>query len=423
MRRENFSEHKKNGSFVVAVFHLIMIISLMIVLIISIVLTSSCSGLTIIDEGSDIDEGSEQGTLLMSFVKEYKASGTVNSGSNVTSFNVFNQYSANSYNRDMPDTNLFILSIKKATGDSVYMGLYSHKPTDFKLAAGTYDIEVYSREFTVPEFDAPRYYDSGSVVVESGKITSISFLCHQSNGAIRLGFTTEFKDRFVGYVAQVEDCKGNALYSFAQSHFLYINPGDVFIWLKAMDSSGGVSETGSSFLISRKSIAAMEMVTVNLHTSVAGGGSEGEIPSGDSQVFTGILIDTSSVWLSENVVVGERHDGSTKELALSVDEIAGYVGVKGVWVSGYVAGYLTQASLISSGPFETETNIAIASIAGEKNKAFCAGVALTAGSIRTSLNLKNNPSNLGKKVFVKGTIVETYFGLKGVNGVTEYFIE
>ena len=417
MRRENFSEQKKKGSFVVAIFHLIMIISLMIVLIISIVLTSSCNGLTIIEEGNESkteneqDKGSVPGTLLVSFVKEYKASDAVLQRVNVTN---------NSYNRDMPDTNLFILSIKKAAGDSVYKGLYSQKPTDFKLGAGSYFIEVYSREFTVPEFDAPCYYDSGSVVVESGKITSISFLCRQSNGALRLGFTPEFKTRFVGYVVQVEDCNGKAFYPYTQSRFLYLNPGDIFIRLIASESSGDV---GDSFLITRKSIAAMEMVTVNLHTSVAGGGSGGDVPLGDSQVFTGILIDTSSVWLSEDVVVGERHDGSTKELALTVDEIAGYVGVKGVWVSGYVAGYLTQASLISSGPFETETNIAIASIVGEQNKELCAGVALTVGSVRTSLNLKSNPSILGKKVFVKGTIVESYFGLKGVNSVTEFFIE
>lgn len=416
MRRENFSEQKKNGSFVVAVLQLIMIITLLIVLIVSIVLTSSCSGLTIIDNGDSSTKESEkenqnEGTLLVSFTKEHKTK---------------------AYSRDMPDSNLFTLSIKRVDGQVFYEGLYSQRPNELKLAAGNYDLEVYSRDFSVPEFDAPLYYDSGSVVVEEGKTTSISFLCRQSNGAMRLGFTAEFKKRFTGYVPEIEDAKGKADYSYFESRFLYLNPGDVFIRLRSISSSGGSGSSGGSsssgeesgsFLITRKSIAAMEMVTVNLHSSVADGGGGGDIPPGNSQVFTGILIDTSSVWISENVIVGERNDGSIKELALTVDEIAGYVGAKGVWVSGYVVGYLTQASLISSGPFETETNVAIASAPSEKNREFCAGVALTAGGVRAALNLKSNPGVLGKKVFIKGTIAESYFGLKGVNSVTEYFIE
>lgn len=403
MERENFSKQKKNSAFIVAAFQLIMIIGLMIVLIISVVLTSSCSGLTIIDDGGTTSEESSdklKGTLVLNFAKE-----NLNYGPKTKA-----------YIRTMPDTNLFTLSIKKVSGEPIYNGLYSQKPKELKIEAGSYDFEVFSRVFTAPEFDAPCYYDSGTVVIESGKTTTVSFLCRQSNGALRFGFTAEFKKRFAGYDVQVEDSKGKATYSYTESRFLYVTPGDVFIRLK--ENSGG-----TSFLITRKSIAAMEMVTVNLHSSTTAGGSGGEIPPGNSQVFTGILIDTSSVWISENVVVGERHDGSTKELALTVEEIAGYVGVKGVWVSGYVAGYLTLSSLISIMPFDTDSNIAIASVAGEKNKDNCAGITLSAGSTRAALNLKSNPGNLGRKVFVKGTIVESYFGLKGINSVTEYFIE
>lgn len=421
MRRENFSKQKSKDSFVVAVFQLSMIISIMIVLIISIVLISSCSGLTIIDDNGATkrETESKKGTLLLSFVKEYKINSELNNQLQDKLANANNAnndlIAANAFSRDMPDSNLFILSIKTVAGDVIYKDLYSQRPSDLKLTAGSYDVEVFSREFTVPEFDAPCYYDCGTVVVESGKTTKLSFLCRQSNGAIRLGFTKEFKERFKNYDAEVEDSKGKALYSYSENRFLYLNPGDILIRLK--------EKGGNSFLITRKSIAAMEMVTVNLHSSVAGGGPGGENPSGNSQVFTGILIDTSSVWISENVVVGERRDGSTKELALSVDEIAGYVGAKGVWVSGFVAGYLTTASLISSGPFSTDTNIAIASIVGEQNRDLCAGVALTSGPVRITLNLKDNPGNLGRKVFIKGTITESYFGLKGVNSVTECAIE
>lgn len=457
MRWENFLGRKRSNGFAVSLFHSAMIISLMIVLIVSVVLTSSCSGLTIIDDNStkgeedsskidgesDIDDGSEQGVLFVSFTKEHngvsKLEGSCDSNIEGSCGNDLRV--ACSYSREMPDSNSFILSIKEVGGESVYRGLYGQRPDTVRLSAGTYDVEVCSREFAAPEFDAPCYYDSGTVLVESGRTTSISFLCKQSNCGLRLGFTSEFKKRFANYIAEVEDSKGRALYSYAESRFLYLTPGDIFIRLKMVDnsssnagnnssgnagnnSSDGGNFGGSSFLIIRKAIAAMEMVTVNLHSSTTGGGdSGGDNPSDDSQVFTGILIDTSSVWLSDDVVVGERRDGSTKELALTVDEISGYIGAKDVWVSGYVVGYLTQGSLISLQPFENETNIAIASVVGEKNRDLCAGVSLTAGSVRTALNLKSNPENLGKKVYIRGDVVESYFGLKGVKSVKECFIE
>ena len=63
-----------------------------------------------------------------------------------------------------------------------------------------------------------------------------------------------------------------------------------------------------------------------------------------------------------------------------------------------MAGYLTTASLIFSPPFETETNIALSAVSGERLRVNCAGVALPAGEIRGALNLKSNPDMLGKKV-------------------------
>ncbi len=173
-------------------------------------------------------------------------------------------------------------------------------------------------------------------------------------------------------------------------------------------------------LITRKVLSAREMVTINLHSSTTGsGGGTG----GETTVTTGIVIDTSSVWIKEDITVGDGRDGATKESAWNVDEIASNVGAKGVWVNGYIAGYLTTASLFSVSPFENETNIAIASRTGESNRALCAGVALPSGTIRAALNLKSNPGNLGRRVWIKGTIVESYFGLKGVNSVTDYAIE
>ena len=50
----------------------------------------------------------------------------------------------------------------------------------------------------------------------------------------------------------------------------------------------------------------------------------------------------------------------------------------------------------------------------------CIAVALPSGAIRTAINLKENPANLGKEVTVKGTINAAVYGIKGVNALTDY---
>ncbi|PKO99169.1 MAG: hypothetical protein CVU13_06460 [Bacteroidetes bacterium HGW-Bacteroidetes-8] len=379
------------------------------------VVVSSCSGF------SFIDEGDKEGELRVAFNKAgwSTSAGAYEDGSSDTGLVVLQNgsQSQKATQRSYPDSNSFILTVKRVGGDVVYKGKYGDRPQTFKLSAGNYDVEVVSGSFTTPEFDTPIYSDSGTVVVEEGKVTNLSFLCRQSNGALRLGFSSDFVTRFAGYTPEIEDIKGVRDYVYSESRYLYINPGDVTIKLR-----GGATTGTDRFLITKKSISAREMVTVNLHSSSNGGGG-GSGSGGESSVITGILIDTTSIWITDDIVVGDKRDGSSRELAIRVEEIAGFVGAKGVWVSGYVAGYLTTASLFSSPPFDVETNIAIADKKGESLRSLCAGVALAAGSVREALNLKSNPTNLGKKVWVKGTITDSYFGLKGINSVTDYVIE
>ncbi len=378
------------------------------------VVVSSCSGFSFIDE-----QGDKEGELRVAFNKAGWSASAGVGGSQLQSVSQLQavSQSQNAVQRSYPDSNSFILTVKRVGGDVVYKGKYGDRPQTFKLSAGNYDVEVVSGSFTAPEFDAPIYSDSGTVVVEEGKVTNLSFLCKQSNGALRLGFSSDFVARFAGYTPEIEDSKGVKDYVYSESRYLYINPGDVTIKLR-----GGATTGTERFLITKKSISAREMVTLNLHSSSNGGGG-GSGSGGESSVITGILIDTTSIWITDDIVVGDKRDGSSRELAIRVEEIAGFVGAKGVWVSGYVAGYLTTASLFSSPPFDVETNIAIADKKGESLRSLCAGVALAAGTVREALNLKSNPTNLGKRVWVKGTITDSYFGLKGINSVTDYVIE
>jgi hypothetical protein len=47
-------------------------------------------------------------------------------------------------------------------------------------------------------------------------------------------------------------------------------------------------------------------------------------------------------------------------------------------------------------------------------------VQLAAGQARDVLNLVDNPSNHGRKVLLKGNIVEAYYGMPGIKNITGF---
>jgi hypothetical protein len=47
-------------------------------------------------------------------------------------------------------------------------------------------------------------------------------------------------------------------------------------------------------------------------------------------------------------------------------------------------------------------------------------VELPKGSVRDALNLVDNPALKGKRVYVKGNVVNSYFGTTRLKGVKEY---
>ncbi|MGN1242444.1 MAG: DUF6359 domain-containing protein [Alloprevotella sp.] len=84
------------------------------------------------------------------------------------------------------------------------------------------------------------------------------------------------------------------------------------------------------------------------------------------------------------------------------------------WVKGEISGFYNNNKYFAGTEGAVASNIAIS--AGETN----VPVALPSGSqVRTDLNLKDNATNLGKTVWVYGTI-EKYFGVAGVKNVTDY---
>ncbi|KZZ84396.1 chitobiase/beta-hexosaminidase C-terminal domain-containing protein [Bacillus sp. SJS] len=87
-------------------------------------------------------------------------------------------------------------------------------------------------------------------------------------------------------------------------------------------------------------------------------------------------------------------------------------------VEGYIVGTTASGPVYSHGPtFTVNTNIAIADSPTETDKAKIMPVQLPTGTIRDTVNLVNNSSNLGKKIRVTGTL-KAYFSVPGMNPVT-----
>lgn len=101
------------------------------------------------------------------------------------------------------------------------------------------------------------------------------------------------------------------------------------------------------------------------------------------------------------------------------------------WTKAYIVGAVDDGSGSGisitddsrfTGPFSVSSNLLIAATSSETSYANCLPVQLPVGTVRTALNLVDNPDHLGKEVFLYGTL-ETYFGVAGIKNVTEYDIE
>ncbi len=307
------------------------------------------------------------------------------------------------------DSNLFILNLSSSEGDIIYSGTYGGRPDPLLLHEGSYLLEIHSINFEVPTFDAPCYSHKLSFIVEGGDNLKLPLLLTLSNSALRLKFSNQFKERFNSYSLIVEDRVGSVGYPYNEERFLYLNSGLLFLKME------GPSD---SFLLGSRILNSGEVLTLSLHSSVGG-----DVTPGDgSSLYTEIEVDTTKVWLNEELTIGERRDGTASELAIRVEELPYFIGHKEVWVEGYVVGVLTTGSLLYEPPFSVATNIAIASDPNVEERSLTAGIALTSGSVRESLNLVDNPEILGKKIKIKGNVVESYYSLIGVNTIKEFII-
>lgn len=119
-------------------------------------------------------------------------------------------------------------------------------------------------------------------------------------------------------------------------------------------------------------------------------------------------------------------DGS-QSAPFSIADMQGGATGTGVWVAGYIVGWVDGADYENGSKFTVPatvaSNILLSDNPNAKSVAECIPVQLVSGStVRSALNLMDNPGNLGKKVSIKGNIT-TYFRVNGLKETTEYILD
>ncbi len=316
---------------------------------------------------------------------------------------------------EIPDTNDFILSIRDSKGKVLYEGAYGESPESVLVDAGSYTVSIVSIPFTAPGFSKPQYGDEQVVVVQAGKSVTVKLSCTLRNAGIRLNIAPDFLTAFPTGVLYLKSADGRLMYGYAEKRTAYFKPGAVSLLLY----KDGKDET----LLTR-TLEAQEMLTLRI--SAPGGGQ-----ATGSRIS--VAVDTTRRWRTEDFAIGGENggggnngnSGEDTSDAYSVAEAAAHAGETEVWVYGYiVGGDLTSAgSTVKTKGLTKATHLAIADRASVTAKSACVAVELPSGEVREALNLVDHPDLVGSRVYVKGNLVESYFGTTGVKGTKDFVLK
>ena len=135
-----------------------------------------------------------------------------------------------------------------------------------------------------------------------------------------------------------------------------------------------------------------------------------------------VAVDTTRNWVSDTYEIGGADAvGTSVEEAMTVAQARASAGAEDVWISGYiVGGDLSSSSASFAAPFKSRTNIVIGPKSTTSNRLSCLSVQLPSGQLRETLNLVDNPDNHGRKILLKGNVVEAYYGMPGVKNITDF---
>ena len=276
----------------------------------------------------------------------------------------------------LPDVGAFRVTVTDAAGKVYYDGPYERTPDELPVPAGAYTVSAVSAAFDAPAYDTPLWGDT--------QVVSVALACSQLNCGLRLAVDDSFRKTFAGGTLYLTGPGGRLEHPYDEERIAFFRPGAVTVEL----DEGGYRQT----LFSRP-LEARQILSIRLCATV--GSKSGGIR---------LQLDTARIWLSEQFTPGGAGAGE-----------------KGVWVAGYIVGVATGTGRIAfAPPFTKNTNLVLGAKASTADKDRCLAVELRAGDIRDALNLQDNPSLLGRKVYMKGDLVSAYYGIPGLKAATEY---
>ena len=306
---------------------------------------------------------------------------------------------------EVPDTGDFIITINDSKGTVLYSGKYSACPEVLELSAGSYVVKAVSCSFDKPTFSKPQYGDEQCVVVPAGGVVQVKLACSQQNCGVTLKIDRTFLEGCPEGVLFLKCDHGKLMYSYSEKRTAYFLPGRISLVLNQGD--------GDEVLMTR-TLNACEMLTLGVSAAVSSAAS----PSASVSV----RVDTSRIWMyDEYVIGGQNQQGGDQDEALTISQARNSAGAEDVWVSGYiVGGDLTPSAASFDIPFTSRTNLVLGPKSITIDRSACMSLQLPAGDVREALNLVDNPENLGRRIYVKGDVVEAYYGIPGIKNVSEF---
>ena len=304
---------------------------------------------------------------------------------------------------NLPDTSAFLLSITDPGGKVIYNGIYGDCPESLEVSSGSYNVRVVSSEFDKPAFDAPQFGDEQCVLVPENGVGHVRLSCRQINAGVRLKISPGFLTQCPQSVLFVRSAQGQLMYSYSEKRIAYFLPGAISLVM---------STGGSDQVLMVRDVGENEILSIGVSVPEAS-------VSGDYSLS--VSIDTSRVWTNAEYVIGSGDSGNDADAAMSIADARSSAGKEDVWVCGYiVGGDLTSSSASFEPPFESRTNIILGPRSTTVDKNVCLSVQLPSGDVRDALNLVDNPSLLGRRVCVKGDLVNAYYGIPGLKNTDEY---
>ena len=310
---------------------------------------------------------------------------------------------------EIPDTGDFVLTISDSQGRQVYSGRYDDCPESIKVPSGSYTVKVISHEFSKPAFASPQFGDEQCVAVPAGGVANVRMLCEQLNCGVRLKISSDFLTSFPDGVRWLKSSQGQLLYGYSEKRSAYFLPGNVSLVM---------SQGSSEEVLMTRNLQARDMLVLKVNVAHSEDSSEADAPYANVSV----AVDTTRNWINDTYEIGGMGSkGSGPDDAMTVAQARESAGAEEVWVSGYiVGGDLTSASASFESPFSSRTNIVLGPKSTSSDRSACMSVQLPAGNVREALNLVDNPLNLGRKVLLKGNIVDAYFGMPGIKNISDF---